>query len=187
MNPESELTGILLAGGASRRFGQDKLLHCMPGGTPMALASAHALKAALPRIFAVVRQDNKPLIDLFAANNIEIVIAGQARKGMGASLAAGVAAAAEASGWLIALADMPFIRPQTIAGVADALCRGAPIAAPSYQGQRGHPVGFSKRFSSKLCQLHGDEGARRILQNYAAELVLVDCNDPGILMDIDQR
>ena len=46
-------------------------------------------------------------------------------------------------GWVVALADMPWIRTETIAAVADALARGAMIAAPDYAGVRGHPVGFA--------------------------------------------
>ena len=40
---------------------------------------------------------------------------------------------------LVALADMPWIRHASMAGVLDAL-QHAPMAAPSHRGQRGHPV-----------------------------------------------
>ena len=181
-----DLAGILLAAGRSRRFGSDKLLHPLPGGTPMALASAAALRAAVPRMVAVIRKDNEALTALFAAWRIPTAVADQADSGMGASLAAGVAASANASGWLIALADMPFIQPHTIARVADALRRGAGMAAPSYEGQRGHPVGFSGAYLDELLKLQGDEGARAVIRRHAHGLVLVECNDPGVLVDIDR-
>jgi len=186
MPHKNEPVGILLAAGRSRRFGGDKLLHPLPDGTPMVLASINALRAVLPRMVAVVRVDNAALTAFLATHRIETVVAEQADAGMGASLAAGVAATAEASGWLIALGDMPFIQPQTVAWVASELKRGARLAAPSYRGRRGHPVGFSANYRDPLLKLSGDEGARTLLQRNAAELVLVECDDPGVLMDVDR-
>ncbi len=184
MKQKSDLAGILLAAGRSRRFGSDKLVHPLQG-TPMAIASSNALRAALPRTLAVIRPDNDVLAALFTAHGVEIVIAEHADSGMGASLAAGIAAAMDASGWVIALGDMPFILPRTIAQVAAALKLGAGIAAPSYKGKRGHPVGFSDTHREALLELQGDEGARVLLRQNASELVLVDCDDAGILADID--
>lgn len=187
MKRAHDCVGILLAAGRSRRFGSDKLLHPLPDGTPIALASAQMLHAALHRMVAVVRPDNKALITLFLEHGIEVVFANHADSGMGASLAAGVAATAKASGWLVALADMPFIRPQTIRLVSNALERGAGLAAPNYQGRRGHPVGFSELYRESLLNLNGQEAARSLLQQYANELTLIECNDPGVLTDIDSQ
>ncbi len=120
MKEKGDLVGILLAAGRSTRFGSDKLLHPLPDGTPMALAGAKALCAALPRTVAVIRADNTALAALFAAHGIETAIAEQADAGMGASLAAGIAATAGAGGWLVALGDMPHIRQQTVGQVAGA-------------------------------------------------------------------
>jgi len=105
---------------------------------------------------------------------------------MGSSLAACIAASVEASGWVVALADMPFIRPHTISGVLAALQSGAPLAAPFFQGQRGHPVGFSSRFSKALLALHGDEGARQLLREHQIDLGMIECTDAGVIRDIDQ-
>jgi molybdenum cofactor cytidylyltransferase len=186
MKLEGALTGILLAAGRSTRFGSDKLLHPLPDGTPMALASARALSAAVPRTLAVIGEDSRELAALFAAHGIGTVVASEAASGMGASLAAGIAAAAQADGWLVALGDMPYVRPQTVDRVVGALRAGARLAAPSYLGQRGHPVGFSAWFRRELLALHGDHGARALLQRHAAELVQVECDDPGVLIDIDE-
>jgi molybdenum cofactor cytidylyltransferase len=182
-----ELAGVVLAAGGSRRFGGDKLVHPLHDGTPMALASALALRAVVPRTVVVLSAHNGALAALCAAHGIETAVAEHAGSGMGASLAAGVAATVEADGWLVALGDMPYIQPQTISRVAGMLRAGARLAAPSYQGRRGHPVGFSAWFRGDLLALHGDQGARATLQRHAAELVLVECGDPGVLVDIDER
>ena len=71
--------------------------------------------------------------------------------------------------------------------VADAVGGGTPIAAPRFNGTRGHPVGFSRRFASELAALRGDSGARDVLERHRSEIVLIDCDDPGVLLDIDAR
>lgn len=187
MTADSKLAGIVLAAGRATRFGSDKLLHPLADGTPMALASAYALRAVVPRTIAVIAPNNRRLAALFAAHGIETAIAEDADSGMGASLAAGVAATADATGWLVALGDMPYIQPHTVGRVANMLRAGARLAAPRYDGRRGHPVGFSAWFRDELLRLHGDQGARAILQRHAPELVLVECGDPGVLLDIDER
>ena len=174
---------ILLAAGHARRFGADKLMHPL-AGQPMACVSAAALRRVLPTL-AVVRPEQQTLIEQLAAQGVPTITPGETNGGMGMSIAAGVAARADAKGWLIALADMPFIQPGTIACVLAALQNGSPIAAPAYQGQRGHPVGFSAAFGGALRALHSDAGARELLQRHAAEITLIACDDAGILADID--
>ena len=86
---------------------------------------------------------------------------------------------------MIGLADMPYVRPETIKRIAAALVDGAAIAAPVFGGRRGNPVGFARRYLHKLCRLSGDTGARAILAAEPNAVVLIDCEDPGVLRDID--
>ena len=104
---------------------------------------------------------------------------------MGESLAAAVAATADAKGWIVALADMPFIRDDSIAAVIAAMASGAPLAAPCHQGRRGHPVGLDRRFLAQLLELGGDQGARQLLDKHRDQLQLIECDDAGVLRDID--
>jgi molybdenum cofactor cytidylyltransferase len=106
----------------------------------------------------------------------------QAARGMGSSIAAGVAASSDAPGWLIVPGDMPLLQSSTLRSVAVKLMQD-PIVFAQYKGQRGHPVGFSSELYSELMSLEGDEGARRLLARFAAEPVVV--NDPGVLVDVD--
>jgi molybdenum cofactor cytidylyltransferase len=179
------IVGILLAAGRSRRFGEDKLLYPLPDGTPMGVASAHVLRESLGRIVVVVSARYSPLGQLLQREGTTIAVCNNADEGMGASLACGVRAASEATGWVIALADMPYIQAASVRRVAEALRKGAPLAAPMYKGRRGHPVGFSHQFYSALTALDGDLGARPVLAEYGEQLVSVDVDDAGVLHDID--
>ena len=185
-----KVVGILLAAGFSTRFGSNKLLAPLPaggaeGGTPVAVAAARHLAEALPEPVAVVRPRAQKASQLLREAGCRTVVCRNAAQGMGTSLAAGVRAAADADGWVVALADMPFIRAETIRRIARALQEGAAIAAPACGGERGHPVGFARRFRDDLLALTGDEGARAILRVYPDWITLYETGDRGVLRDVD--
>ena len=181
----ANICGILLAAGASKRFGSDKLLHPLAGGTPVALAALANLRAALPHVIAVVRPGVPLLENLLSEAGATVILCGNADDGMAASLATAVGASGAVAGWVVALADMPYIQPETIAKVAASLAAGADIVAPVYRGERGHPVGVSGRFRAQLEALRGDEGARALLKENAGLVKLIEVDDPGVCRDID--
>ncbi len=183
----SGIVGILLAAGAGSRFGGNKLLSLLDTGMAVGVASARHLIAGIPECLAVVKPDDTELPPLLAAQGLSIVVNHHAGEGLGTSLACGVAAAPLATGWVIGLADMPRIQAATIALVANQLRNGAAIAAPAYRGRRGHPVGFSARFFNALTHLHGDRGARDVLERHANITELIEVDDRGILADLDYR
>jgi molybdenum cofactor cytidylyltransferase len=185
-----KIVGILLAAGFSRRFGANKLLAPLRGaeaesGVRVAVAAAAHLAAALPEPVAVVRPRAQKVSQLLREAGCRTVICSKAAEGMGTSLAAGIRAAKDADGWIVALADMPYVQPDTIRRIALALEEGAAIAAPSFGGERGHPVGFARRFLKDLLALKGDEGARQILAAHPDWITLYETDDRGVLRDID--
>ena len=132
----------------------------------------------------VTRRDSD-LTEVLQGLGCEIVINENAEQGMGTSIAAGVAATPAASGWLIALGDMPSIRVDTMVAVVDALRNGARIAVPAMACKRGHPVGFSAKYSGRLQSLSGEIGAREIIKADADFVEEISVDDPGIFADID--
>lgn len=180
------IVGILLAAGAGRRFGADKLTQRLADGDLVAVRACRNLLIGTDRVLAVVRPGSEKLTAVLQAEGAEVRICADAGQGMGASLVFGIQACPDAAGWLIALADMPWIKPDTIRKVADALRSGAVIASPCWQGRRGHPVGFSHILGPELVVLGSDEGAKTVIQAHLEQLRLVDCDDAGVLLDIDK-
>jgi molybdenum cofactor cytidylyltransferase len=180
------IVGLLLAAGSASRFGSDKLQHRLPHGVAIAVQAARHLRSAVPRVVAVVRPRSEATAHALAAEGCEVAVCERAGEGMGASLACAVRAAGAADGYLVALGDMPFVRPSTIAAVRDALAAGALLAAPYWRARRGHPVGFAGSLRAELEALAGDEGAKRVLAVHEARLVKVPVGDPGALRDIDK-
>lgn len=184
------MIGILLAAGFSRRFGlEDKLLQSLPDGRLIAIAAAEHLIQAIPTCIAVVRAENKELAELLADKGFRLVFCDESKPEMADSLATAIRFSTGFSeaddGFVIALADMPYIQTATISAVAERLGEGAAIVIPTHQNQRGHPVGFSAKFRKELESLQGDEGARSIIKRHSDEVSLLACEDAGILADID--
>ena len=181
------ITGILLAAGSASRFGGGKLLHPLADGTPIGVASLRILKSALPDVIVVVRAGDEKLRAIFEAENVPVQVSRDAHLGMGHSLVCGIDASADADGWLIALADMPFLLPATIEAVAQRVAETGRIALPAYRGERGHPVGFGSRYRDELLKLGGDAGARVLIGRHGDDVEVIDRDDPGILRDIDTK
>jgi len=180
------IVGLLLAAGSASRFGSDKLRHRLPHGVAIAVQSARHLRAEIDAVFAVVRPDEEELLESLKAEGCTVVVCENAAEGMGSSLACAARAAGERDGYLVALADMPFVRRSSIAAVRDALVSGAPLVAPYFRTRRGHPVGIAAAFFGELIQLKGDEGAKRILAANEKLLVKIPLGDPGVIRDIDK-
>ena len=149
------------------------------------MQAARHLKLELETVIAVVRPSSDDLSQALVAEGCEVVVCENAAEGMGASLACAAKKAGEADGYLVALADMPFVRRTSIAAVRDALAGGALLVAPYFRARRGHPVGLSRKFMNDLVALRGDSGAKKLLAEHERSIVKIPVGDPGVIRDID--
>jgi molybdenum cofactor cytidylyltransferase len=179
------ILGILLAAGASRRMGSDKL--GLPWRNSTVLSSTLARWMAVPELdeILLVRRHDSPEL---RRPDIKILVNAFADEGMGSSLR--LAARSLPSGTravVVGLADMPEIASGTISSLVQAWRQLGPagIVAPVHGGRRGHPVVLGSQHFPALRALTGDQGGRVILQDRADDLQLVDVDDPGVLVDLD--
>lgn len=179
---------IVVAAGRGTRFDGTAHKLAQPVGRTTVLGATvrHAVASHLP-VVVVTTEALAPIARSSVASR-DVVILPEASAdaklplGMGYSIAAGVAARPEASGWLVLPGDMPLVRAETIAALAPAL-EEHPVCYAQYRGRRGHPVGFAAELYSELVTLSGDEGGRRLVARYPAFGLEVD--DPGVLVDVD--
>jgi molybdenum cofactor cytidylyltransferase len=176
---------VVLGAGFGRRFGGDKLSAVLPDGRAVGAASLAVARAAWPDVVCVARPDTG-MARIARESGVPLIECPDAVGGMGHSLAAAVRATAGAAGWVIALGDMPFMAPATLRAVAESVAAGQLIVAPSFGGERGHPVGFGAALGPELAALAGDEGARTVLARHRDRLTLLSVSDAGVLRDVDQ-
>ncbi len=198
MGQESIAT-IVLAAGQGRRFGGDKLLTTLPCGQAVIVQTLQTLLPEVERLVCVVRRDDFKLRDLLdqmslCHKHLECLPIDNADQGMSASLQAGIEHCHKAEGWLIALGDMPYVKPETLRLLHSAfqreLSRGRAtcILRPRHKRRQqwGQPVLFTRYYYPELQNISGDKGARDILTQFAHQVIAVDVNDDGVLVDIDR-
>ncbi len=109
-------------------------------------------------------------------------------EGLGTSLRAGIAAVpAEADGAIVCLGDMPQVDAKLIDKLIAAFDpeRGALVVVPTFDGKRGNPVVWSRRFFHDLMAIQGDIGARYLIGSYAEAVAEVPVAGEAALTDVD--
>jgi len=180
------IQGLILAAGKSSRFGSDKLQLKLNGDQAMVAKIARSMKSILPETVTVLSKDNAKTSTDLALEGNHVAFSEHSYQGFNHTVADAISMTRHAKGWILAMGDMPFVKPETIQMLARALELGAHIAVPSCHDRPGYPVAFSSRYRQRLMSLDGENGLTELLEHEAAKITKVAVNDPGILFDIDQ-
>lgn len=198
---DGPLVGVLLAAGRGSRFdalGHNNKLLALVDGQAVAVQSAANLRAHVDHLIIVIKPNSSALRQAFSDLDVQISECTDAEQGMGHSLAHGIALAQRLfapRAVLLALADMPYIRSDTLSRLAmrarpDTIASSAEpatsriIAAPRFAGQRGHPVLFGNQHFDALMASRGDTGASQLLRS--PDVQWLDVADVGVIRDIDR-
>lgn len=175
---------VLLAAGAGRRAGTQKLLLSIQG-EPLVRRAACAIASLAPLV--VVTNDPAVARALEGLGPLRVVPSPRAADGLSASLTAGLDALdADVSAALVALGDMPFVRREDIARLLAAWRPEDLAVVPVHAGRRGHPVILTRALFDEVRALEGDVGARAILERHRTRVREVPIDHDGVLRDVDR-
>jgi molybdenum cofactor cytidylyltransferase len=189
VQPARNIAGLVLAAGRSSRMGgQNKLLAEIRGRPLVRIAAEAVLGSKARPVFVVTGHQRERVEAALAGLPVEFVHNPKFADGLGGSLGVGIAALPEqADGVIVCLGDMPQVDSATmdrlIAGLAPE--KGALIAVPAMDGQRGNPVVWSRRFFPELMTVEGDIGARQLIARYSEAVAEVPVSGSATLTDID--
>ena len=178
------IAGLVLAAGASHRFGAPKQLAQLDG-RPLLEHVLRAMAAAdLDRLVVVLGSQADEVLARVDLHGAEPVLCGRWAEGQSASLACGLAHLAPESpaAVVVALGDQPLLSPEAVRRVVAALDGGS-AARATYDGRPGHPVVIEASLLPELRDVTGDVGARALLQR--AGVREVTCDDLGGGADVD--
>lgn len=187
--PALVVHGIVLAAGASERFGErNKLLATVDCEPLVRRATETLLASSIDGVTVVIGHEADQVRRTLGDLPVAFVENPDYASGQAASVRAGVRAAEDhdADGVLVSLGDMPFVSTESIDLLLTAFRRGlGDVVIAVADGRRGNPVVFGQQYFEGLRGLTGDTGGRMLFAE-ADDVVGVETGDPGVRRDVDR-
>jgi molybdenum cofactor cytidylyltransferase len=185
-----KVAAIVLAAGRSSRMGSaNKLMAGLDGKPLVTHAVDAALAARVERVVVVTGHEAERVRQTLGARKVEFVHNPDYASGIASSLAAGLAALKDSAidGVLVLLGDMPRIAPAQLDRLISAFnpVEGRAICVPTFNGKRGNPVLWGRRFFEPMTHLKGDVGARHLIAENGELVAEVSMPDDAVLTDVD--
>jgi molybdenum cofactor cytidylyltransferase len=180
------VSAVVLAAGASKRFGRPKQL--LPiAGTTMIEHVLNVLRASSVDEVVVVLGHSAAQVAGRIPPGCRTVLNEDWEAGVSWSIRAGLEAIDDkAEAALFVLADQPHINSEAIERILQAYYGSIKsIVVPAYRGQSGAPVLFDRSLFSALKALRGDVGGRQIIARFADQVLTVEMQSSDMFIDID--
>ena len=185
----ANVSALVLAAGRSTRMGPVNKLLAPFGGRVMVRAVVEQLEGSCVRPIVVVTGHEADRIgEALAGAGVRLVHNPAYREGLSGSIRVGLAALPEsAEAAIICLGDMPLIASSHVEKLVAAFdpAEGREICVPVFEGKRGNPVLFARRFFEEMAAVRGDVGARHLIGEYEEYVCEAAMDDRAVLVDVD--
>ena len=187
-HPKRIAAVVLAAGRSTRMRGSNKLLAEIARRPLVRIVAEEALASRADPVIVVAGHQRAEVEKALAGLRVRIVHNPDFAEGLGTSLRAGIAAVpADSDAAIVCLGDMPRVDAALMNRLIAAFDpdRGALVVVPTFEGKRGNPVLWSRRFFPDLMAIEGDVGARHLIGRYSEAVAEVPVEGKAALVDVD--
>ncbi len=182
-----ETWAIILAAGKSARMTVNKLLLPFNGESIIETAINHVLQSEIDHILVVLGAFHEETGLAVSRLPVQVCYNKEYEKGMLSSVQCGfrnIPVSADAV--LVYQGDQPLI-PGEVANrlISSWQQSGKGIVVPVYRGKRGHPLLIAGSYREEVMNLSHDVGLRALLQKFPEDVLGIDMDIPGIILDMD--
>jgi len=181
--------GIILAAGSSRRMGTQKLLMPYSDSTIIETVVGHVLNSSIENIIVVLGANADEIKEATGHLPVKFCINHNHEEGMLSSVICGFNALPdEADVALLFLGDQPDIPSRITNSILAAYNDSIHgIVIPVYNHRRGHPLLVDMKYRKEIRKLDLELGLRSLMHLFPEDVLEIEVDDPGILVDIDTR
>lgn len=178
---------IILAAGLSRRMGEQKLLLPYGESTIIETVIGNVTGSVADSVTVVLGSDHDPVRKAIEHLPVEICVNRNHEEGMLSSVICGFEALPDDTGSaLVFLGDQPGIPPGVTNAVIAAYNESLHgIVIPVYNHRRGHPLLVDFKYKRDIGRLDLEKGLRALMHLFPEDVLEVEVDVPGILVDID--
>ena len=181
------ISAILLAAGQSKRMkGENKLTKKIQG-IPLIKLSVQNILASSINELIIVLGHQKEIIEKFIDKNekIKFVFNKDFESGMASSIKAGLNHLSNnTEAFFICLGDMPLVNKNIYNDLIKSKNNNK-IIVPTYKGEQGNPILFSKTMKAKIMTVQGDSGAKMILQLNEDKVFNFETNNENVVKNFN--
>lgn len=186
--PMKKVAGLILAAGKSERMGRPKALLPFQGKCFLSHVLTEAVESNLDSVVVVLGHGAEAVLQALPEVRPRSVINPGYDHGQLSSLQCGLEhlRATRLDGIMVFLIDHPLIHRGLVNQLIDAFgSNDRSIVVPSFGHRRGHPMIFGSELFDELLATPLDRGAISVVRKHAHEILHLEVNEPGVLVDID--
>jgi molybdenum cofactor cytidylyltransferase len=176
------VTGLVLAAGASLRFGEAKQLLPYAGSTLLGAGLTMARQCGFDQLLVTVGGSAAEVREQVDLTGADVVENPSFSSGCGSSISTAITAVdPRADGLVLLLGDQPGVSALTVRRLVAA---EGPVRVCAYDNGWGHPFWFSRTIFDELRGLHGDKAVWKLLHSARYPVTVLPVDGP-VPIDVD--
>jgi molybdenum cofactor cytidylyltransferase len=188
------ISGILLAAGAGRRFGGQKLLEKIDGTSLVSRVASTSLNSRLAELVVVTGPEagvagevQEHCSGFCTRSRLRVVTNSTPERGLMSSLKVGLGAISpDAAAAMVIHADMPLLSTRIIDQLVLEFSWHGGIIIPEVDGEWRHPRVIPRSLFDDFHALADDARGTEVIERFRADVTTVQFDHPQSFVDIDQ-